>query len=152
MGRVSGKRIASIWAYARKLFPSYEKQVFLNPGSVCTPLGIGKYPETRYALLEINDGIIQVTHRSFSYPVEPIWQDFINYGCYDVNPYLSRLIMEMLYTGEYTNLIGDFFRLAKNIMKRNNTDVFNMPPYPHGIWKKTAECFPWRLENKFIKA
>ena len=121
----------------------------LNPGSVCAPVGISNHPETRYALLEITGGVINITYRALAYPVGSIWQDFVDSGCYGLNPYLSRLIMEMLYTGESTALIGEFFKHARGIMQKEGLETKGIPPYPHEVWMRTAEVFPWRLPNRF---
>ncbi|MCL2774466.1 MAG: metallophosphoesterase family protein [Oscillospiraceae bacterium] len=126
-----------------------KSKILLNPGSVGTPRGIINLPEARYALLEINDGIIQITHRSLTYSAEPIWRDFIDSGCYEVNPFLSRLIMEMICTGESNALIGRFFRHAKSMISADGTDNADIPAYPHNIWEKAAESFSWMLPNKF---
>jgi len=118
----------------------------LNPGSVGDPKGRVKHAEARYAILEIFHGVIQVSHRAVTYPTEPLWQDFIDTGCYDFNPVLSRLIMEMLETGVSNSIMGRFKRHVKSIF-----GIDELPDYPHEIWDKAAESFAWRYPNKFEK-
>ncbi|MCL2517666.1 MAG: metallophosphoesterase family protein [Oscillospiraceae bacterium] len=116
----------------------------LNPGSVGDPKGRVNLAETRYAMLEIYDGVIQVSHRALTYSTEQIWRDFISTGCYDVNPVLSRLLMEMMETGVSNSIFGRFFRHVKSMGYLDE-----MPDYPHEIWDKAAESFAWKYPNKF---
>lgn len=118
----------------------------MNPGSVGDPVGSLKLPEAHYSLLEVFDGTIQVTHCALPYTTESIWQDFIDSGCYEENPVLSRLIMEMMETGVSNSIMGLYIRRAKSIMQaegRDNEFINN------NIWKTIVKDFPWQLPNKF---
>ena len=121
-------------------------QYILNPGSVGIPLVFSGFPEAHYILLEIQDCVVQVTYHTLTYETKTIWQDFIDYGCYEKNPILSRMILEMVETGCSNAIAGRYIKHAKSIMQAEGIcDEF----IPNEIWQRAAKDFPWALPNKF---
>ena len=131
-----------------KLLHRTRSNYILNPGAVGDPLGSYQHPEAHYVLLEILDGTIQVFFRAIPYSTESIWQSFIDSGCYNIDPVLSRLLMEMLETGVSNSIFGRYISQARDIMRAEGLQSDQIPSY---IWQKTAEEFQWMYPNKFTQ-
>ena len=129
-----------------KLMHRTRSKYIVNPGAVGDPLGSYQRPEAHYVMLEILDGVIQVVFRAIPYSVESFWQSFIDSGCYEIDPVLSRLLMEMLETGVSNSIFGRYISHAKNIMQ---VEGVNSEQIPTHIWEKTSEEFKWMYPDKF---
>ena len=75
-----------------------------------------------------------------------MWQNFIDSGCYEIDPILSRLLMEMLETGVSNSIFGRYTRQARNIMLSEGLVGEEISRY---IWERTANVFQWMYPNKF---
>ena len=131
-----------------KLFHRTRSKYILNPGAVGDPLGSYQHPEAHYVLLEIVDRTIQIVFRAIAYSAELMWQSFVDSGCYETDPILSRLLIEMLVTGVSNSIFGRYIQQARDIMLIDGLHGEQIPRY---IWEKTAEEFQWMYPDKLME-